>query len=748
MNDEINFVNDLALILISAGIFTILCRALKHPLILGYIIAGFLISPNLGLVGIMSQSSVDQWSEIGIIFLMFGLGLEFSFKKLLGAGAQALVTAGAKFLGVFMLGFLLGKMLGWTSMESTFLGGLLSMSSTVVVIKTYGDLGLMKKPWAGIVFGTLVVEDLIAILLMVLLSTLAVSKHFSGGELLLNLAKLLFFLVLWFIVGIYLIPTILKKTAKYISDEILLIISLGLCFGMVTLATDSGFSSALGAFMMGSILAETIEGDHIDKLLTPIKNLFGAVFFVSVGMMIDPKVIASQWLTILILSLFVVITHVFFACAGVVTAGGNLKNGVHTGFSLAQLGEFGFIIAGVGVNLGVMRDFIYPVIIAVSVLTIFTTPYTIKLADPAYSWLQKHIHQSLLSRIDRPDDYVARSTAEKSEWAKYITSFAIKVLIYTVLLVAVYIVSASVLNPLLDKLLPETSPWIKDVIGIGTTFVAMTPFLYGLVISNHGMQKFINKLLHDKRSNILPILGFDLVRLLIAAGMILAVVSIYVELAAWLVVFTLVCAVIYFILGRHYFHHYTSLEDKFMENYNEKENRDRRLRPVTSSVHDSLSPYNVGIEEVIVPPDSEFVGKKLSELPIRQQSGANIIKITRGNIHFNIPTGDQVIYPYDKLYAVGTHDQVDALQALVHDSAVSPEARKDVAFSVEPIKLWGDSFLTGKTLREANLRKHGCMIISILKNGDFITNPKPDILFETGDTVWLAGDVGSLDWMK
>ena len=262
------------------------------------------------------------------------------------------------------------------------------------------------------------------------------------------------------------------------------------------------------------------------------------------------------------------------------------------------------------------------------------------------------------------------------------------------------------------------------------------------------MQKFINKLLHDKRSNILPILGFDLVRLLIAAGMILAVVSIYVELAAWLVVFTLVCAVIYFILGRHYFHHYTSLEDKFMENYNEKENRDRRLRPVTSSVHDSLSPYNVGIEEVIVPPDSEFVGKKLSELPIRQQSGANIIKITRGNIHFNIPTGDQVIYPYDKLYAVGTHDQVDALQALVHDSAVSPEARKDVAFSVEPIKLWGDSFLTGKTLREANLRKHGCMIISILKNGDFITNPKPDILFETGDTVWLAGDVGSLDWMK
>ena len=341
MAEEVNFVRDLAVILISAGIITIICRALKQPTILGYIIAGFIIGPHMGVFGISSMETVELWSEIGIIFLMFGLGLEFSFKKLLAAGTSALVTAFSKFLGVFVLGYVLGQALGWSGMESIFLAGLLSMSSTMVVVKSFSEMGLKNRQFAAGVFGTLVVEDLIAIVLMVLLSTLAVAGKFSGGELLFGIGKLLFFLVLWFVVGIYLIPTILKRNGKFLNDEVLLIISLGLCFGMVTLAGGSGFSSALGAFMMGSILAESVESERIDSLIAPIKDLFGAIFFVSVGMMLAPKTLFEYWWIILILALVVVLTHILFASLGIILSGGGLKDAVHTGFSLAQLGEFG-----------------------------------------------------------------------------------------------------------------------------------------------------------------------------------------------------------------------------------------------------------------------------------------------------------------------------------------------------------------------------------------------------------------------
>lgn len=294
MSEEFNLVSELALIMIAAGVFTVLSRMLKQPLILGYIIAGFLIGPHLGLFPKLtgSDETVSLWSEIGIIFLLFGLGLEFSFKKLLKIGGSALIMAGTKFIGMFTLGIIVGSAMSWSTMESIFLGGMLAMSSTTIVLKAYDDLGLKSRPYAPLVFGSLVFEDLIAVLLMVLLSTLAVSNSFDGGQMLLGLAKLAFFLILWFLVGIYVIPTILKKTYKYLNDEILLIIALGLCFGMVSLAQLAGFSSALGAFVMGSLLSETLQGEHISRLTGSIKDMFGAIFFVSVGMMVDPAVIA------------------------------------------------------------------------------------------------------------------------------------------------------------------------------------------------------------------------------------------------------------------------------------------------------------------------------------------------------------------------------------------------------------------------------------------------------------------------
>ena len=748
MSEELHLVRDLAVILVSAGVFTIISKALKQPLVLGYILAGFLVGPHISwFPGITSEETVHQWSEIGIIFLMFGLGLEFSFKKLLKVGSSALVTAGSKFLGVFVLGFVAAQAMGWTAMESIFLGGLLSMSSTMVVLKSYEDMKLKDKPWAGMVFGTLVVEDLIAILLMVLLSTMAVSNRFAGGEMLFNLGKLAFFLILWFLVGIYVIPTLLGRARRFLSDEILLIVSIGLCFGMVALAETVGFSSALGAFVMGSILAETIESEHIEHLVAPIKDLFGAVFFVSVGMMVAPAAIAEHWLTILIITLLVMLSHILFAGAGILMTGGGLQNAVNTGFSLAQLGEFGFIIAGVGVSLGVMRDFIYPVIIAVSVVTTFTTPYMIKLAGPAYGWLLKTLPDKWIARVDAPEKKTRTSAAEKSEWKKLLRAYFIRVLLYGVILIAIMIGSKQFLEPLAARLFPTWSPFLLNLSVVIVTLLVMAPFLYGLAISTGSINAPASKLLAEKSSNKWPIAGLVLGRTFLAISMILSVIASHFHLAGWAVVLIVVGGIVFVLVARRTMHRYSALEQRFLSNLNEKEEAERRRRPVTTSVKNKLSGYDVHLELLDVSPDSEFVGKPLKEIPFRSQTGANLIKIQRGSQSITIPAGEVRIYPYDKLLAVGTTTQIDALRTMLAESSLAVPAATDQEFEVVPVTLLEDSYLTGQTLRATNMRDYHCMVISVLHGGTFITNPGPDYKFEAGDVVWIAGETHSCEWL-
>ena len=546
--------------------------------------------------------------------------MEFSFKKLLKVGGSAIVTAAVKFIGVFLIGFVTAQALSWSFMESVFLGGLLSMSSTMVVLKSYEDLGLKNKPYAGVVFGTLVVEDLIAILLMVLLSTMAVSQSFAGKELIMNIAKLVFFLILWFLVGIYVIPTLLKKAKEYLNDEILLIVSIGLCFGMVALATSVGFSSALGAFVMGSILAETSESEHIDHIVEPIKNLFGAIFFVSVGMMVAPSVIAEHWAMILLLSVIVIISHIIFAGAGIILTGNGLDNAVHTGFSLAQLGEFGFIIAGVGCTLGVMRDFIYPVIIAVSVITTFTTPFMIKLADPCYDLLNKRLPAKWIDRLGQMNDSGKQTAAEHNEWKTLLNAYFTRIVLYGVILIAIYIGSKLYLRPAVEKFFPELSVTIHKVID-----------------------------------------------------------------------------------------------------------------------------YDVHTETLTISQNSTYAGKALKDIPFRAKTGANIIKIARGSMNMIVPSGDVVLFPGDQMLAIGTSAQLESLRNMMA-SAVAPETQDSVSrFKIEPEILTEDSFLTGKTLRGTNLRKYHCMVISVLRDSKFITNPEPDFRFQVGDTVWIAGNISELE---
>ncbi len=748
MSEELNLAKDLAVILVSAGLITIVAKALKQPLVLGYIIAGLLIGPHISFFpGIESQETVTQWSDIGIIFLMFGLGLEFSFKKLLKVGASAIVTAAVKFAGVFILGFVTAQAMSWSLMESVFLGGLLSMSSTMVVIKSFDDMGLKNKPFAGAVFGTLVVEDLIAILLMVLLSTMAISKSFAGGELVGNILKLLFFLVLWFLVGIFLIPTLLKKAKRFLSDEILMIVSLGLCFGMVTIATSVGFSSALGAFVMGSILAETTEGEHIVHLVEPIKNLFGAVFFISVGMMVDPAVIAEHWVMILLLSLIVIVSHIIFVAAGMIMTGKSLDDAVHAGFSLAQLGEFGFILAGVGCTLGVMREFIYPVIIAVSVITTFTTPYMIKLGTPCNNLLYSRIPKKWLDKLSGSKDGAPANAVEDNEWKKLLKAYFLRIVLYGVIIVAIYIGTTLKLGVVVEAIVPGLSENAVKIVEVVLTLALMSPFLYGLGQGKSTLMASAPKLVNLKRSNRWPLLGLLVLRAFISPAIVIAVISTYFHMAGWAVILVLVAGVYFFFHARNSMLKFDRFEQTFLSNYNELEISERKNRPVASSVNQKLSSYNVFTELVTVSADSSWIGYQLKEIPLREQTGANIIKLTRGSNSMIIPSGEIVIYPGDSLLAVGNRDQLTALKDMLAGSTFSESTSCPEPFGIESVALEGSSFLTGKSLRSLSLRKYKCMIICVIRGAECITNPDPDFCFREGDTVWVAGDLSLLGWI-
>ena len=457
--EELNLVHDLALIFISAGIITLIFKQLKQPLVLGYIVAGILIGPHFALFpDVVAVKSVNEWSEIGVIFLLFALGLEFSIKKLLNVGGSALITAVTEVLAMLCIGFFVGYLLGWTVLESIFLGGMLSMSSTTIIIKAFSDLNLRNQKFTSIVFGTLVVEDIVAILMMVMLSTVAISKNFAGGDMIFSLLKLLFFLILCFLVGIYVLPTFFRKFRKVMNDETLLITSIGLCFGLVLLASSLGFSVALGAFLMGSILAETIEGIHIEHLTKNIKDLFGAVFFVSVGMMVDPSILVQYWLPILILTLVTIFGKAIFSSAGVLLSGQSLKTSLQSGFSLAQIGEFAFIIAALGFHLGVMREFIYPVIITISVITTFTTPYFIRLANPFYEWLNPKLPIKVKTFLD---NYSTGNDLVKSvsDWKKLLRFYMTNILIYSVLLIAVILAFYYFICPFIRE---QLSGYIQD----------------------------------------------------------------------------------------------------------------------------------------------------------------------------------------------------------------------------------------------------------------------------------------------
>lgn len=744
MSEKLNFVSDLALILISAGIITLIFKWLKQPLVLGYIVAGFLISPHFDfLPTVMETSNIKEWSEIGIIFLLFALGLDFSFKKLFKIGSTAFITAGVEIASMFCIGFITGFFLGWTIMESIFLGGMLAMSSTTIVIKAFEDMNLKNKKFTDIVLVVLIIQDLFAILLMVLLSTIAVQQHFSGMELLESLLKLAFFLILCFLIGIFVFPSFFRRFAKIMNSETLLIISIGLCFGMVSLANYVGFSSALGAFIMGSILSETLVGENIEKITKGIKDLFGAIFFVSVGMLVDPAILSTYWLPILILSLITIFIKSAVSTSGAVLAGQPLKVAIQSGASLAQIGEFAFIIASLGFTLGVMRADIYPIIVAVSVITTFTTPYSIRLAEPFHNWILPKLPASFTSWIEY---YTTKTNtvANESDWEKLIKTYSTQIVIYTVLLIAIMICCFQYLYPFITEHFDYVSQHIIAIINTLITLLIMAPFLRGLMTNKKEITSIVSRLWNDNKLNRGALVGFVLLRIFIVMFFITSVLFKNFKFTYWVGLIFALGIVLFILLSRNSFRQFFKIKQHFISNLNEKEEIEKQSKPIRSSINKQFSQQDIHIENVNISSNSRFIGKTLSEMALRNKYGINIVKIKRGHTIINLPGGNDYIYPHDQILILGTDEQIRIFKEVVATSESLPDTSKQSKIDLTSFTLTADCPLTNKRICDISLRENELMIITIERNGEIILNPDPELTLKTNDLIWVVGNKKNL----
>lgn len=736
-------VSDLALILITAGIVTILFKLLKQPVVLGYIVAGFLISPHFVLFpSVADIGNISTWAEIGVIFLLFALGLEFSFKKLMDVGGTASIATLINMGSMIAIGYIIGQLMGWTQMESVFLGGMLSMSSTTIIIKAFNDMKLQKKKFANIVFGMLIVEDLAAILMMVLLSTVAGSSDIEGAGLLQNVLKLVFFMMIWFVVGIYLIPTFLKKLKKHLNDETLVIIAVGLCLGMVLFADTVGFSAALGAFIMGSILAETVESKHIEHLIEPIKNLFGAVFFVSVGMMIVPSIVLEYAVPILILTVVVLVGRVIFASLGVLASGEGLKVSIQAGFSLAQIGEFSFIIATLGMQLGVISNFIYPIIVAVSVVTTFTTPYFIKASTPIYEALERKLPSKWEKLISGYASSSRKTVNRQNDWNVLLKKVITTVAIYFVLSLAVFFICRELLYWPVMSYIPD---WGGRIAAAIITLLLMGPFMRAIMKNNSKTEEH-ERLWKDSHFNKGALIALNVLRIALCVTLILMVLIPLFPRATGILLITAVVIAIGITFSQGFMKQTNRMEKQFLENLNDKELAEDQEGTINKQVKTDLLNKNIHLEEIEVPQNSPRIGKTLLELNFRQTTGVDIVSIIRGDLKINIPDANEYIYPFDKLIVAGTDEELQSFISTLEEKRSAQHTSRQYQISLTQYELEEDCSLIGKKIKDSQIReKTATMIIGIDRNNESITDISADTVLENGDILWLAGEQDKLD---
>ena len=738
-------ISDLALILICAGIMTLIFKKLKQPLVLGYIVAGFICTPHFKFTpSVVDSASIHIWSEIGVIFLLFALGLEFSFKKLMKVGGSAVISACTIIFCMILVGVFVGWTFGWNRMDCIYLGGMLAMSSTTIIYKAFDDMGLRQQRFAGLVLSILILEDILAIVLMVMLSTMAVSQNFEGGEMVYSILKLLFFLILWFVVGIYGIPLFLKRVRKLMSDETLLIVSLALCFGMVYLAALVDFSPAFGAFIMGSILSETIESEHIGKLVSPVKDLFGAIFFVSVGMMVDPAMIVEYKYQILVIVLAVLLGQTIFGTTGVLLSGQPLKTAMQCGFSLTQIGEFAFIIASLGVSLKVTSHFLYPIVVAVSVITTFLTPYMIRLAVPAYNVIDKYMPSRWRRLLDRYSS--GASVANYSNnWKKLVIAIIRIVLIYAVLSIAVTALFLHFIVPLATDMLGDL--WGR-ILGAALTIAAIAPFLRAMIMKKNRSEEF-KSLWSDSRFNHAPLISIILLRIVIAIGFIVFIIENLFRASAALMVGIAIIVVCAMILSRFLKKQSIVLERTFVRNLHYKEIQQEYLGEKQPEYAGRLLDRDLHLSDFLIPAESAWAGNTLRELDLGKKYDVHVASIIRGKHRLNIPDGNTCIFPNDLIQVIGTDEQL-SLFASVAEKAIHTYDDEDFGKHEMKLKQFvvaKDSPFVGHSIIECGIRnKYHCLVVGIESAGeDVLRTPQVHMPLKEDDVVWVVGEEDDLN---
>lgn len=732
MNHLPLMIYDLTVILAAAAISTLLFSRLKQPIVLGYLIAGFAVGPHFSFFPTVTDTdSVKLWAEIGVIFLLFNLGLEFSFKKLSKVGKSASLATIFEIITVSAMGYLLGRVMGWNSMDSLFLGAALSISSTTIIFRAFKEAKLKGKGFVNLVFGILIVEDLMAILLIVLLTAISIPGSFSGSNFLYLAARLAFFLLIWFLVGIYILPNLLNKIRKHLTDEIMLVVSVALCLLMVVLSTNAELSPALGAFIMGSILAETDRGSHIEHLLLPVRDLFAAVFFVSVGMLIDPNVLREHFLIVILITVVTIVSKLLGSGFGSLLSGRSLKQSFQAGMSLAQIGEFSFIIAALGTSLNATSAFLYPIIIVVSAITTFTTPYMIRYSEPLYFWLEARLPKRVLSALK---NYELALAVDKKEslpgllWRIY----GLTILLNSVVVVAVTLLTSRFLLPILSELFGD-EPGTK-IFSCVITFLASSPFLLAIMV------KTPKKISTEEGATLLQSKGLQLgilsFRFLTGLSLITLIISQYNELNFLLFYALLAAAGLLYLLKKFINPLYTIIESRFLLNLNAKAESEIEslIKPP------QLIPWNANLMDIIVSSNSKVAGQTLEELKFRTVTGATIVMIDRGRRRILAPSRSERLMPGDQLFLIGTDEQLVAAQTLLENEHVTKPPLQNELFSLESVFLEKDSPYCNKSIREVGVgEEFGGLIVGIERSGNRMLNPESNVVLQSADLIWVFG---------
>lgn len=737
-------INDLALILIVASTVTLLFKKLKQPLVLGYIMAGFIVSPHMPYtMSVMDTVDIKTWADIGVMFLLFSLGLDFSFKKILKMGITPVITTLTIIFAMMTLGIVVGHAFDWKRMDCIFLGGMLAMSSTTIIYKAFTDMGLRQQKFAQPVMSVLILEDILAIVMMVMLSAIASGNNPDGGEMIGSVMKIGFFLVLWFVVGIFVVPLFLRSTRKLINNETLLIVSLGLCCLMAVVSTKVGFSSAFGAFVMGSILAETIEAAKIEKLVSPVKDLFGAVFFVSVGMLVDPKIIVEYAIPIAVLVLTILLGQSIFGTFGFLIGGQSLKSAMRCGFSMAQIGEFSFIIASLGLSLHVTGEFLYPVVVAVSVITTFLTPYMIRLSVPSYNVLERHLPKPWVRALNNIT-LSHPSSAPKSNWHSLIAQMARITLIYSILSVATIALMLTFFLPFIRRMMPGMHWWANGICGV-LTVMFIAPFLRAIVMKKNHSEEF-RALWNDSRSNRMPLLVTILVRLIIASAFVFYICNYLTRFTNALMMTIALAVVGIMILSRGLKKQSIKMERMFVQNLRSRDIEQQVLGLKKPLYEGHLLDRDIHISEIEIPENSTWSGLCLADLRLSNRFGIHVSSILRGHRRINIPGGDDIVFPGDKLQVIGSDSQLAAAHAAlaVDIEPDDPDIEKR-EMRLSQIIIDKHSPFVGKTLPETGLRSEfNCMVVGREEGKENLSMVGATYKMRLGDILWIVGEDESL----